>query len=239
VDDYIRDWLDELADGEDEGAHVVSKRVLTPEKFQQFVRDRSESHPTACLSYRFPVGSIVVAEGLSVEELNGKEGEVLQFGRDRVGVKFPDRAVTALKPERLKLVREAPVVEEPAAKRQDSGETKEARKEHLAREDAKKIAERFCECMGQDTFPEMDDLHLFGLGTTYKARAQEVLAVWQGCVKRELCTEEMITDALMKGRTKDLFMQLCFELSITRAPNSPYAKNLISANFAALEWDTL
>ena len=24
VDEYIRDWLDELADGEDEGAHILA-----------------------------------------------------------------------------------------------------------------------------------------------------------------------------------------------------------------------
>merc|ERR1712014_13535 len=43
------------------------------------------------------------------------------------------------------------------------------------------IASRFMECLHQDTFPEMDDLHLFGIGGEYRPRSPPVL--WSVCIR--------------------------------------------------------
>lgn len=239
LDTYIQQWMDEAAEAEDSRSEVC-RHWLTAASFQTFLRSCRDSWPAACLSVQFPRGSIVVANGLSVEELNGKEGIVVQYSRERVGVKYPDRDPTALKPERLTLVREESI--EPAAKRLDVGRSKEAqekRQADVARKETLQIARRFVESLHQDTFPEMDDLHLFGIGCNYRARAQEALGVWQGAVKSGDITEAMLAEALAEGSVKELFMKTCRELANSRTPNAPYAKTLVENNFAALEWDEL
>jgi len=239
LDEYMADWREEIGDAED-NLTEVSTRWLSPDAYKEYVRNNCESTPTAMLPLRFPVGSTVVPSGLSLEELNGTEGEVVQFSRDRVGVRFPERAVTALKPERLTLLREA--VLEPVTKRQDTGHLKEAslkRTEAVAEKEALQIAERFIECLHQDSFPEMDDLHLFGLGGEYRARAQEALAVWQGAAKNGDISAEQLAKALSEGTQQKLFEDLCHEIADSRLPNSTYAKALVGANFAALEFDVM
>ena len=73
----------------------MNARYLNPKAFQAFIRAHQEEWPLAFLSLQFPAGSAVVPQGLAgAQELNGKEGEVVQFARDRVGVQFaelPDR----------------------------------------------------------------------------------------------------------------------------------------------------
>lgn len=240
---YISEWLDDLSEAEEMRAQV-SERHLQPAVFRNYVRAHRDSQAVAFLPLQFPVGSIVIPEGLKVAELNGVEGEVVRYTRDRVGVRFPDREVMALKPERLKLVRDVPLAD-PAAKRLDTGDAKEVQKKRemrakeVAQQEARAIAQRFCEFLYQDTFPEMGDLHLFGVGCDYKSRAQEVLAVWQGAVKSGDLTEERLAEALHDGSMKDLFMETCKKLAKSRNPNQTYAMELIKNNFAALEWDTL
>lgn len=240
IENYMTEWM-ESDEREDDGHTAFSERFLTHEAFQKFVRSQAESWPTACLSAQFPIGCTVVPNGLSVAELNGKEGEVVQYSRDRVGVKYADRGVTALKPERLTLVREAPAPMEVTAD-SDAGmeqAKRQKRVEEVERKEAYQIASRFVSCLNEDSFPEMDDLHLFGIGSHYKERAQEALAVWQGAVKHGDLTTEQIAEALGTGSCKELFMRTCHKLADSQTPNSTYAKLLIGANFAALEWDTL
>ena len=111
---------------------------------------------------------------------------MLQFSRERVGVSFtqlPQRGPIAIKPERLSIVGQAPLVAEPASKRPATDEKRKQREAQLFTEDAEAIAQRFLGCMTEDEFPHhLDDLHLFGLGTSYQIRATEVLGVWQGAV---------------------------------------------------------
>lgn len=240
-EEFMGNWSEECMDAEDDRAKV-SEGILTPERFRSFIREQQrESCPTAFLCELFPVGSTVVADGLSVQELNGKQGKVAQFSRDRVGVQYPDRAVTALKPERLTLVAEPPppLEEPPEAKRQDTGSAKLARQKYVERQEAMSISTRFVECLHQDTFPEMGDLHLFGVGCDYQSRAQEVLAVWQGATKHGDLTAEQLADALEKGKMKEFFEETCRSLAAGRTPNSTYANQLLENNFSALEWDTL
>eukprot|EP00440_Ansanella_granifera_P076401 gb/GFBE01082908.1/.p1 GENE.gb/GFBE01082908.1/~~gb/GFBE01082908.1/.p1 ORF type:complete len:343 (+),score=83.92 gb/GFBE01082908.1/:1-1029(+) len=241
IGDYMSYWMEEAGEAEDNFSELT-KQILEPAAFQRYVRAEVEEHPLAFLSLQFPMGSTVVPEGLSVEELNGVEGTVAQYSRDRVGVQFPGRAVTALRPQKLRLLKEAPEVEEPAAKRLDAGDKKkqqEARKQEIERQEALQISKRFVNCLHEDTFPEMGDLHLFGVGCEYRARATEVLAVWQGLVKHMNFTEEEIAEALIQGNMKERFMQLTEKLAESRTPNSTYAKDLIAANFSATEWDEL
>lgn len=237
VGEYLEVWSEECGEAE-EGRLQVSERILQPEAFRTFVMGQRDVRPSAFLSLQFPVGCTVVAEGLTTAELNGKEGEVVQYSRDRVGIQFPERAVTALKPERLRLVREAPQVEQ-ATKRQDTGEEKVARKRHVEKMEARVIAKRFVECLNEDTFPEFGDIHLFGVGSDYHARSQDVLAVWQGAVKHMGMGFEVIADALEAGTMKEFFEKTCEELAATRTPNSTYANVLIKNKYAAMEWDTL
>lgn len=63
----------------------------------------------------------------------------------------------------------------------------------------------------------MGELHLFGVGTEYHSRAQEVLAVWQGAAKHGSLTAEQLADALVQGTMKDFFEQTCRELAQTRS----------------------
>jgi len=191
------------------------------------VRSKQEEHPLALLSLQFPIGCTVVPDGLSVQELNGKEGVVKQYSRERVGVHFPERAVTALKPQRLKLLHEAPEFEQPPAKRQDK-QQKEARWKDLERQEALQICRRFVECLHQDQYPEM--------GTSAVAL---VLAVWQGLVKHKDFTAENIAEEMVKGSLQTRFEELTRELAASRTPNSTYASDLAAANFAATEWDAL
>jgi len=173
-----------------------------------------------------------------VPELNGLEGRVVRHVRDRVGVQFPAREKTiAIRPEKLRLVSDVPL--EPAAKRHMGQRQTQERKKELERQEALQISKRFVECLHEDTFPEMGDLHLFGVGCDYRARATEVLAVWQGLVKHMNFTAEEMAEALLQGSMKQRFMELTRDLAASRTPNSTYAKNLIDANFAATEWDEL
>lgn len=239
VDEYMGEWREALGDAED-GMAAVSEKWLTPSAFRTYVSSISGSQPAAMLSVRFPIGSIVVPSGLTVAELNGQEGAVVQYSRDRVGVAFADRAVTALKPEKLTVVKETK--EEPPAKKQDTGASDAAKQNRAAdieKKEALQISSRFVECLREDTFPEMDDLHLFGIGGEYRARAQEALAVWQGCSKNGDFTAEELAEALLAGTQKDLFMKLCQKMIDQRLPNATYAKQLVGNNFAALEFDTL
>ena len=218
---------------------AVNDRFLTPSSFSAYVKQNREASPTAFLPVVFPLRSTVVPSGLSIEALNGVEGEVVQFSRDRVGVRFPDRAEpVALKPERLTVVREAPAVE-PEPKRQDSDAEKEARAKLLAEKDTLEIAKRFIDCLQKDEFPEMGDLHLFGVGCEYKSRATQVLAVWQGTVKNGDLEAEELAQALIAGNVRTMFEKLAHKLADSMTPNSTYAKQLIAANFAATEWDEL
>jgi hypothetical protein len=241
IDDYISQWLEARSEAE-EDCPQVSDQFLNPAAFQTYVQGQLEMHPTAFLPLQFPAGSSVVATGLSIAELNGVEGEVIRYTRERIGVRFPNRDVTALKPERLSLVRKAPTLPNPKPKRLDTGDAekrREARTKELEHQESVQIARRFCECLHEDTFPEMGDLHLFGVGCEYKSRAQDALAVWQGAVKTGELTEETIAEALVNGTIKELFYETCRKLAKSRSPNSTYAMDLIKNNFAALEWDAL
>ena len=249
INEYISEWLEEACEA-DENRNAVNDRYLSPGALQAYVRTHREDNQAALLSLRFPLGSTVVPQGLSATELNGQEGTVEQYGRDRVGVRFPglpERGVTALKPERLTLVQEAVLCQdaERAAKQQDTGDEKEsqarreARKAEVERREMLQIAERFVECLYRDTFPEMDDLHLFGVGGHYTARAQEVLAVWQGAAKAGDISAQDLADALAKNTMRQLFEATCRRLADSRTWNSTYAKLVLEANFAACEFDSV
>lgn len=193
--------MEEAREAEDNFTEATDK-ILEPKAFQKFVRENVEEFPLGFLSLQFPKDSVVVAEGLKAEELNGQQGTVSQYSRDRVGIQFPGKNVTAIRPERLRLLQEAP---EPAAKRHMGVKQTEERQRDLERQEALQISKRFHECLFEDTFPEMGDLHLFGLGCDYKARATEVLAVWQGLAKHMDFKAEQIADALIKGNMKERF----------------------------------
>lgn len=225
-------WMEEAR--EDEHFTAATDRILEPLAFQSFLREHVEDFPRAFLSLRYPKGSLVVAEGLQNAELNGQKGTVSQYSRDRVGVSFGSKLV-ALRPDRLRILEEV----EPARKRHMGVKQTEERRRELERQEALAISKRFHECMFEDTFPEMGDLHLFGLGGEYKARATDVLAVWQGLVKNMHWDAEKIAAALMAGNMKERFEGWTKELAESRTPNSTYAKNLIEARFAATEWDEL
>ena len=213
---YMSHW-EEAREDEDHFTEVTNK-ILEPKAFQRFVRQHVEGHPLAFLSLQFPKQSKVVADGLkSRPELNGQEGLVSEYSRDRVGIQFPEvQTVTALRPERLRLLQEAP---EPAAKRHLGVKQSEERKKDLERQEALQISKRFHECLFEDTFPEMGDLHLFGLGGDYKARATEVLAVWQGLVKNMDFQAEQIADALIQGNMQEKFKDSCPEPKFLRTTN--------------------
>ena len=136
-------------------------------------------------------------------------------------------------------MREAPAVEPTTLKPQDRGAEMEARAKHLAEKDALEIATRFVDCMQKDEFPEMGDLHLFGVGCEFKTRATEVLAVWQGTVKNGDVDAQDLSQALIAGNVRAMFEKLAQKLAASRTPNSTYAKQLIQANLAATEWDDL
>lgn len=237
---YVLQWLDDMAEDDDERASV-SDRMLTPAAFQSYIQSQREECPTGFLSVQFPLCSIVVPNGLGVAELNGLEGEVAQYSRDRVGVLFESRGVVALRPERLAVVR-GPPAQEPESKRLDTGDSKaikSAREADLQRQEMQQISRRFIECLYQDTFPEMGDLHLFGLGGDYPARMTEVLAVWQGAVKCGDVSEEDMVAALLSEKQQEYFEGIARKLAAKRLPNSSYAQKLIDAKFAATEWDTI
>lgn len=88
--------------------------------------------------------------GLSVAELNGREGEVVQFGRDRVGVRYPDRGPIALRPERLRLLRAPPPPAAEPEPQPDGGAAKRRRQEDLEKQEALAISKRFVECLHED-----------------------------------------------------------------------------------------
>ena len=225
-------WMEEAR--EDEHFTKATERILEPLAFQRFLRERFEDFPRAFLSLRYPKGSLVMAENLQNVELNGQKGTVAQYSRDRVGVVFGSKLV-ALRPERLRILEEV----EPARKRHVGAKQTEERRRELERQEAMAIAKRFHECMFEDTFPEMGELHLFGLGGEYKARATDVLAVWQGLVKNLHFEASRIAEALIAGNMKERFEGWTRELAESKTPNSTYAKNLIEARFAATEWDEL
>lgn len=242
LDNYIAEWLEQSTEEEDDRAGVA-KRYLNPEAFRRYVRQERESWPTAFLSLQFPLGSTVVSQGLASAELNGLEGSVLRYSRDRVGVQLLGREPVALKPERLTVVREP---EPPPAKAEPAPEPPEQQQQRrrkrgaeLRHAECRQIVRRFIECLHEDTFPEMGDLHLFGIGGDYRPRAQDALAVWQGAVKNGDVTEDSLTDALDRDEVKPYFEETCRKLATARVPNATYAQELIRCKFAALEFDTM
>jgi len=240
LDEYMAEWREEFIEADEERG-AVGEKWLSKDAYTAYVRANREMAPSAMLSLQFPLDSTVVPSGLTAAELNGREGIVARYNRDRVGVQFPDRAVTALRPERLALVREV-APQEPASKRQDTGQEKGAKLEretHVAKKECLQIAARFIECLHQDTFPEMDDLHLFGIGGEYRARAQEALAVWQAAAKNGDITAEQLGESLEKGEVEKLFMETAHRVADSRLPNATYAKALVDSKFAALEFDLL
>merc|ERR1711879_724287 len=106
--EYMSEWTEVIGEAE-ENRRELNDQMLAPAALKKFVLAHLEDHPIAFLHLQFPQGSTVVAEGLSVAELNGKEGTVVQYGRNRVGIRFealPERGVVAIKPDRLKVLRE-------------------------------------------------------------------------------------------------------------------------------------
>ena len=241
LDKYMSDWREELFEPKDDRGDV-GLMWLTIDAYKTYVRDHKDEAQSAMLSLQFPIGSTVVPSGLSLDKLNGRKGKVKRYSRDRVGVQFPDGPITALKPERLTLIYEA-ALPDPTAKQQDTGYDKEAkaqRQEQMAKQDCQLIAERFLECLNEDTFPyDNDELHLFGLGCEYPSRAQEAFAVWQAAAKNGDLTAVQLKEALNKNDVLRLFKEITHRVAYSRLPNSPYAKSLVDANFAALEFDTL
>eukprot|EP00435_Cladocopium_sp_Y103_P023282 s482_g5.t1 len=236
--EYMDYWMEEAREDEDHFTEATNK-ILEPKAFQRFVREQ-EDFPLAFLSLQFPKHSLVEAQGLTNRpELNGQQGTVTQYSRDRVGIQWSnsEAPVMALRPERLRLLQEPK--EEPQAKRHQGTKQTEERRRDLERQEALQISKRFHECLFEDTFPEMGDLHLFGVGCDYKARATEVLAVWQGLVKHMDFGADQIAEALIEGNMQERFKEWTHKLAESRTPNSTYAKDLISANFAATEWDEL
>ena len=80
---------------------------------------------------------------------------------------------------------------------------------------------------------------MFGLGTGYQARATEVFAVWQGSAKEGYISEEALTVALCNKTVKEYFEEQAHRIAGARSPNSIYAKALIEAKVAAIEWEDL
>jgi len=144
-----------------------------------------------------------------------------------------------LRPEKLEVIREPAHTADIVPQNNSTDGARQHRTEQIQRTEALVISQRFVECLHQDTFPEMDDLHLFGIGGDYRARAQEVLAVWQGAVKSGNITEKMLANALLDGSIKELFNTTCHNLAKSQTPNATYAQALIKANFASVEWDSL
>ena len=97
---------------------------------------------------------------------------------------------------------------------------KDARTKLLAERDALVIAKRFIDCLHTDIFPEMGDLHLFGVGCEYAQRATEVLAVWQGSLKHGNLEAEVLAQALMTDNVRAMFEDLAYKLANSRTPNS-------------------
>ena len=83
--EYMSTWPDELFQAEDDRL-VVNGNFLTQDNFTTYVQQKRTHLPTAFLPLAFPLRSIVVPNCLRMEALNGLEGEVVQFSRDRVGV---------------------------------------------------------------------------------------------------------------------------------------------------------
>jgi len=237
MDQYIQQWLDMCSEADDDRSQVNA--CLTPDEFKRFVCSERELHPNAFLAIQFPLGSFVIPKNLNAADLNGQEGEVVQFSRERVGVMFADNRVLALRPEKLEIIRGPPCSTDVVHKHLSTDGARQHRAEQIQRKEALVISQRFVECLHQDTFPEMDDLHLFGIGGDYRARAQEVLAVWQGAVKNGDITENMLANALLDGSIKELFNTICHNLAKSQVPNATYAQALIKANFASVEWDSL
>jgi len=255
LNEFMDRWFDQIQDRkeaeearEEEQARGGEPRsplppLLSPEIFRAYVRRCIGMRPATFLVVQFPIGSTVVAEGLSTAALNGVEGIVERYSRDRVGVKFPDRdEPLALRPERLRLVREPALAEHPT-KKQNTGPSKEERQirqKALERQEAQAISKRFVDCLVEDTFPEQAEVHLFGLGSSdYQFRNNEVLGVWQGAVKGDLLQEGDFAEALEEGTMPELFKETCYKLAASKNRNQPYAQTLIDNKFAAVEWDTL
>lgn len=205
-------WMEEAREDEDHFTEATNK-ILEPKAFQRFVREQ-EDFPLGFLSLQFPKHSLVEAQGLTNRpELNGKQGTVTQYSRDRVGIQWSSEApVMALRPERLRLLQEPK--EESHAKRHQGTKQTEERRRDLERQEALQISKRFHECLFEDTFPEMGDLYLFGVGCDYKARATEVLAVWQGLVKHLDFGAEQIAEALIEGNMQERFKDRKRDLAI-------------------------
>lgn len=236
IDDFMMSWLEFMSDIEDD-RYNSSDKYLQPEALKEYVLRQDSVHPDACLDVRFPLSSTVMAQGLQKDELNNKEGIVVKYSRNRIGVSFDGCDPVALKQDKLQLVREHTVCKPQPNTR--TPEAKKARLHELDVQETRAICTRFVDCMHQDTFPEKGEIHLFGVGCDYTARAQDVLAVWQGSVKHQDLTAEELSEHLLNGTMPDFFQEVCKRLADSSTPNSTYARNLIENKFASVEWDSM
>ena len=241
LDKYIAQWL------EQPGADLrqATLRVLQASAFFNYVRRTVNQHVAenaiAFLSIQYPVGSIVKLEGLSATELNGVEGTVVQYSRNRVGVEVPGRTgPVALQPERLVMVREALLMNAGSSLAHEhnpvSQEQRHARAGELLVQDCRQVAKRFIECIMEDTFPEEGDLMWFGVGKENRQQCT-VLGAWQHLVKNGKVTEDILAASLEQGTTQELFERQCRDVAEQRCDMSNYAKTLVETKFRSVEWE--
>jgi hypothetical protein len=222
----------EWKDMSDEWAEVAS-RWLVPERFNKFLKERSSPSSVAFLSVRFPLGSVVEASGLNKADLNGVAGCVVQYARDRVGVKFTS-GVCAVKPEHLHVVRSAPSPDDSASSSDGDqegslGDTADGYpveqtvpvKEEQAEEpevgratlqQGRQLTSSFIEAVMNDVPPPDDERAFWGfarVGEDFAGLNDVVLNAWTGLLRYKLLEEELLMKALVHGRIKQFFESKC------------------------------
>jgi len=237
LDEYMSMWSEALS--EDESPSETFKRYLNPKAFRDHVVRLGQA---GFISLHFPIGCTVTPHGLSKAELNGTEGQVVQYSRDRVGVSFSAGEPIALKPERLKLVHEAPLPEQvaDAAPEAPNGEVKAAREERVRKQQALDLAKKLRDNVFEDILPaDGAEALLFGLGSD-SYRKQAVFGAWQHLFKQDLLSEDTLACWLVSNTVQKCFEDQCRRVSGDKSKGqNAYINQLVEAKFHGIDWESM
>lgn len=247
--DFIRDMG---------GSSAVDSGCSMLSAFRDFILSAGVGIPPAAfLSIKYPVGSIVIAGGLGRADLNGKQGRVIRYTRDRVGVEFPCGGV-ALKPENLTLPTHAGVelAQVQAASAKDRQERGNSRREQVKEQQARQLVKSFIEAVLNDVPPLNAERELWGFAHVGEDKGlnDTVLGAWTGLIRYGLLGEDALVVALVANNVRTVYEEACRAVARDGFPSTEGIRlgvgntieeltsccdRLASGELRRIEWDTM
>lgn len=251
LNDYIHEWgATVMQEGNIAGAVLLKHDAFIQSMAVRSANTTYESKSsiaaggvissTAFLPLLFPIGISVRLNGLEKKELNGVEGHVVQYSRDRVGVKHPSGTL-ALKPERLEILDVPPIALKPVPESRDEREARSRRSR------ATQLADGFFHSIRSTCIPWEGEAEVFGMGPETRANKYTILNAWCALIKHKFVTKDAMVYALSRDEVRQFFEAACRKLAQDHALLEAHpcdaqiadAESVVDTQFAGISWDTL